>query len=236
MKRTKITLLTYISTKYNVVKNRPIPYRSITDAEVERYAEDHSGPESVDILNLIQQSDAELDYIDMLSGPLVGNLLQLLVQLTGAKRILEIGTFTGYTAIKMAEILPEGGSIETIEMNLRYQKIAEKHIEQFGCTDKIVLIKANAREYVTQLDKVYDLIYLDADKLYYHHYYTHGLPHLKSGGLMVVDNVLWNANVLKPNDAKSEALDQFNKFITKDDRVDQVLLPIRDGCTVIRKR
>jgi len=218
------------------VKNRPIPYRSITDAEVERYAEDHSSPESVDILNLIQQSDAELDYIDMLSGPLVGNLLQLLVQLTGAKRILEIGTFTGYTAIKMAEILPEGGSIETIEMNLRYQKIAEKHIEQFGCTDKIVLIKANAREYVTQLDKVYDLIYLDADKLYYEHYYQHTITHLKIGGIMVVDNVLWNANVLNPSDSKSMSLDRFNKLLARDERVDQLLLPVRDGFTVLRKR
>ena len=218
------------------MKNRPIPYRSISDVEVERYAEEHSYPESETIQKLIRQSDNELDYIDMLSGPLVGNLLQLLIQISGSREILEIGTFTGYTAIKMAEVLPEGGCIETVEMNLRYQKIAESHFSQFGFDDKITLIKANAREYVTKLHKVYDFIYLDADKLYYEHYYQHTLTHLKKGGIMVVDNVLWNANVLNPSDSKSMYLDRFNKILAEDERVDQILLPVRDGCTVLRKR
>ncbi|NBW69882.1 MAG: O-methyltransferase [Bacteroidetes bacterium] len=218
------------------MKNRPIPYRSISDAEVERYAEVHSYPESDTIQELIRQSDDELEYIDMLSGPLVGNLLQVLIQISGAREILEIGTFTGYTAIKMAEALPEGGCIETVEMNLRYQKIAESHFKQFGFDSRIKLIKANAREYVINLQKMYDFIYLDADKLYYEHYYQHTLTHLKKGGIMVVDNVLWNANVLNPSDSKSMSLDRFNKLLVEDDRVDQLLLPIRDGCTVLRKR
>ncbi len=218
------------------MKNRPKPYRVITDSEVEKYAEEHSTAESEVVTKLIQGSDEELDYIDMLSGPLVGNLLQILVQLSGAKNCLEIGTFTGYSAIKMAEVIPEGGRIDTIEMNIRYQKIAQENFQKFGFDDRIQLIKANAREEITKLNKIYDLIYLDADKLYYQHYYDHCIPILKSGGILIADNVLWSAQVLAPEDPKSQALDAFNKQLKIDNRVSQVLLPLRDGCTIVRKK
>jgi caffeoyl-CoA O-methyltransferase len=218
------------------VKNRPKPYRVITDSDVERYAEEHSTPESEITTKLIQNSDEELAYIDMLSGPLVGNLLQFLVQISGAKNCLEIGTFTGYSAIKMAEVLPVDGRIDTIEMNTRYQDIAQKNFLMSGYEKKIHLIKANAREEITKLNTLYDLIYLDADKLYYQHYYEYCIPILKCGGILVADNVLWNAQVLAPKDFKSKALDAFNKQLKEDNRVNQLLLPLRDGCTIVRKK
>ena len=113
------------------MKNRPKPYRVITDNEVGKYAEGHSTAESEVVTKLIQGSDEELDLIDMLSGPLVGNLLQILVQLSGAKNCLKIGTFTGYSAIKMAEFIAAGGRIDTIEMNIRYQKIAQENFQKY---------------------------------------------------------------------------------------------------------
>ena len=218
------------------MKNRPKPYRVITDSEVERYAEEHSTAESEVTAKLIQRSDEELAYIDMLSGTLVGNLLQFLVQISGAKNCLEIGTFTGYSAIKMAEVLPVDGRIDTIEMNIRYQDIAQKNFRLSGYEKKIHLIKANARVEITKLNTPYDLIYLDADKLYYQHYYDHCIPLLKSGGILVADNVLWSAQVLAPKDSKSKALDAFNKQLKEDNRVNQLLLPLRDGCTIVRKK
>ena len=99
-----------------------------------------------------------------------------------------------------------------------------------------LLIKANAREEITKLNKIYDLIYLDADKLYYQHYYDHCINILKSGGILIADNVLWNAQVLASEDPKSQALDAFNKQLKIDNRVTQVLLPLRDGCTIVRKK
>ena len=171
------------------MKNRPKPYRVITDSEVERYAEEHSTAESEVTAKLIQRSDEELAYIDMLSGTLVGNLLQFLVQISRAKNCLEIGTFTGYSAIKMAEVLPVDGRIDTIEMNIRYQDIAQKNFRLSGYEKKIHLIKANAREEITKLNTPYDLIYLDADKLYYQHYYDHCIPLLKSGGILVYQKI-----------------------------------------------
>lgn len=108
-------------------KHRGKPILKITDASIDAYAEEHSIQDSDELKQLIESSDQELEYIDMLSGSLVGGLLQLLIKISGATSVLEIGTFTGYSAIKMAEALPENGAITTIEMNLRYQDLAEKH-------------------------------------------------------------------------------------------------------------
>ena len=149
---------------------------------------------------------------------------------------MEIGTFTGYCTIKMAEVIPEYGQIDTIEMNIWYQKIAQNNFCKFGFDDRNQLIKGNAREEITKLNKVYDFIYLDADKLYYKHQYKNCIPILKSGGILLVDNVLWGAHVLAPKDTKSSALDAFNKHIKDDNSVNQLLLPIQDGCTIVRKK
>ena len=217
-------------------KHRDKPIVQITDSSIEQYAREMTTPESEDVQALVESSDAELEYIDMLSGNLVGQLLKMLVKISGAKRILEIGTFTGYSAITMAEALPEDGEIITMEMNLRYQELASKHFEKFDHQKKIKLMKGNAQEMISELHGEFDLIFLDADKLSYEAYFNQTLPFLKSGGIMVVDNVLWDGTVIEPQDHKSEALDAFNQKVSKDERVEQVLLPVRDGVTIIRMK
>ncbi len=216
-------------------KHRGKPVVPITDANIDSYSEEHTTPESDEIVHLMKSSDAQLQYIDMLSGRLVGQLLKILIQISGAKRILEIGTFTGYSAIMMAEALPEDGEVVTLEMNLKYQEIAQKHFNESEVGSKISLIKGNAQQTIDELEGKFDLVYLDGDKLRYHFYFEKVLPKLKKGGLIIADNVLWDGTVLNPEDQKAKAIADFNKFVSEDDRVEQVLLPIRDGVNVIRK-
>ncbi len=193
-------------------------------------------PESKSIKALVSSSAKELDYIDMLSGNLVGQLLKMLIRISGAKRVLEIGTFTGYSALMMSEALSEDGQIITIEMNGRYHEIAAKHFEKFSRNHKIELLYGDARELMNMLEGTFELIYMDADKLSYAWYYEKSLELLESDGLLVVDNVLWDGTVLEPKEAKAEAINLFNRKVAQDERVEQVLLPIRDGLSLIRKK
>lgn len=217
-------------------KHRGKPIVQITNPEIEKYAEEHTSPESEEIKALIKSSDEELEYIDMLSGQLVGQLLKMIVQISGAKRILEVGTFTGYSAIMMAEALPEDGKITTLEMNLRYQKISEQHFSKSTQAHKIELIKGNAQEVIPELEEEFDLVYLDADKLRYAFYFEQVLPKLQEGGILITDNVLWDGTVLNPTDHKAQAIADFNAKVKEDERVEQVLLPVRDGVLIIRKK
>lgn len=216
-------------------KHRDKPNVQITDRQVEEYSLRMTTNESEQVKDLIALSRSELEYVDMLSGNLVGQLLKMLIKISGAKRILEIGTFTGYSAITLAEALPRDGKIITIEMNILYQELAERHFKKFDTQNKVTLMKGNAQELIEDTEGYFDLIFLDADKVSYSFYYEQALNKLESGGLVVVDNVLWNGAVLAPADHKSEALDQFNKKVKEDERVEQVLLPVRDGVTIIRK-
>ncbi|MBO6795459.1 MAG: O-methyltransferase [Balneolaceae bacterium] len=217
-------------------KHRGKPILKITDPAIDEYATEHSIQDSEELKSLIASSDAELEYIDMLSGSLVGGLLQMLIKISGTKHVLEIGTFTGYSAIKMAEALPDDGSVTTLEMNLRYQNLAEKHFDESAQKSKITLIKGNAQELIDTLDDTFDFVYLDADKLRYQSYFEKVMPKLKPGGLLITDNVLWDGTVLNPLDQKAKAIADFNAFVANDNRVETVLLPIRDGVTIIRKK
>lgn len=217
-------------------KHRHTPFVQITNEKIEQYALKMTTRESEAIQAVVSSSERELEYIDMLSGNLVGQLLKMLIQISGAKRILELGTFTGYSALMMAEALPKDGQIITIEMNGRYQEIAAKHFEEFDSEHKIRLLGGDARELMGMLEGVFDLIFIDADKLSYEWYYEKSLQLLENGGLLVVDNVLWDGTVLEPKEAKAEAINHFNRQVTEDERVEQILLPIRDGLTLIRKK
>lgn len=216
-------------------KHRGKPIVPITDPKIDVYSENHTTSESDDIKKLIISSDNELEFIDMLSGRVVGQLLKILIKISGAKRVLEIGTFTGYSAIMMAEAMPEDGEIITLEMNLRYQKLAQMHFDSFKVGSKITMIPGNAQQSIKALKGNFDLVYLDGDKLRYAFYFDTVLPLLKTGGLIVADNVLWDGTVLQPEDHKAQAIADFNKMVADDDRVEQVLLPIRDGVNIIRK-
>ncbi len=216
-------------------KHRNKSIVQITDPNIEKYAEEHTSGESEFIQKVISSSDDQLQYIDMLSGRLVGQLLKMMVKVSGAKRILEIGTFTGYSALMMAEALSEDGEIITLEMNLKYQKIAQSHFDKYDTKKKIKMIKGNAQNTILDLTGNFDLVYLDGDKLRYSYYYEKIIPLLNSGGLIIADNVLWDGTVLHPEDKKAKAIDEFNKLVRDDSRVEQVLFPIRDGVNVITK-
>lgn len=220
----------------NMKKHRGKQIVQITSPQIEAYAEDHTTPESDEIAALVASSNDVLEYTDMLSGRVVGQFLKIIIQISGAKRALEIGTFTGYSAIMMAEALPDDGKVTTIEMNMRYQILAEQHFRKTVHRHKIEMIKGNAREIIPGIDQMFDLVYMDADKLQYQFYFENILPKVNSGGIIITDNVLWDGTVLYPQDHKAQAIADFNKAVSTDERVDQVMLPVRDGIFVIRKK
>ena len=216
-------------------KYRGKPIVPISDQRIVKYAEEHSISDSDELQDLVESSEKALQYIDMLSGAIVGGLLQQLIKISGASTILEIGTFTGYSAIKMAEALPEHGVIYTLEMNKKFCDLATKNFKKSAHSSKVKLIKGNAQQSIDLLDDMFDLIYLDGDKLRYQFYFDKILSKLKQGGIIVADNVLWDGMVLHPQDHKAQAIADFNKSVNNDPRVEVVLLPIRDGISIIRK-
>ena len=207
----------------------------IVNPSIETYVEACTTNESDAARALVQTSEYELQYTDMISGKIVGKLLAMLVKISGAKRILEIGTFTGYSALRIAEALPEDGSIITCDMNERYEAIAREQFAKSGLEDKIMLKMGSALQTLKTLSGPFDLIFLDADKRNYPEYGCRLIPMLPSGGLLVIDNVLWGGEVLDPKDDKSQAIDACNRMIADDERIEQVMLPVRDGITIARR-
>jgi len=205
-------------------------------SEIEQYIRVHTTPESSHIQELMEASDDELEFVDMMSGRVVGRLLALLIKLSGARRVLEIGTFTGYSALSMAEAMPMEGIVYTCEYNERYEDIARRFFEESVHGSKIKLVMGKALETVPDIPGNFDVIFLDADKINYPDYYKILLPRLNEGGLMVIDNVLWGGKVLDPQTDKAKAIDKLNARISEDESVEQVMLSVRDGVTIVRKR
>lgn len=173
----------------------------------------------------------------MLVGPLEATLLRLLVRISGARSVLEIGTFTGYSAITMAEALPDDGRLITCENDPKHVEIASGFFRRSGHGHKITLHLGEALETLDSLlpELTLDFVFLDADKENYVSYYEKIVPHLRSGGLIVADNVLWSGRVLEPREPTDQALVRFNKHVHADPRVECIMLPLRDGVSVIRK-
>jgi caffeoyl-CoA O-methyltransferase len=171
----------------------------------------------------------------MMVGPLEGALLAQLVRLTGASSILEIGTFTGYSSLWMAGALPAGGRIITCDVSAEHVAIARDAIEASGCRDRIDVRLGPAIETIASLSGPFDLVFIDADKSGYDAYYEAVLPKLSPRGVILVDNVLWRGEVLRgaSDDADTAALIAFNDKVRDDARVSAVMLPIRDGITMI---
>lgn len=207
----------------------------LVNTSIEQYAREHTRHESALVQELVTASDQELEYIDMLSGRIVGRFLSIMVKLTGAKRILEIGTFTGYSALCMAEALPDDGELITCEYNERYEDIARSFFQRNEVSHKVRLEMGSALDTIGRFDEPFDLVYLDADKANYPNYYRAVIPMLRQGGLFIADNVLWSGAVLNPDDEKALAIDQMNKLIREDERVENVLLTVRDGLQIVRK-
>ncbi len=203
---------------------------------VEGYAIEHTTEDSPLVQELISASEKDLEFTDMLSGRQVGRLLAILIKLSNAKRVLEVGTFTGYSALTMAEALPEGGRLFTCEYNERYEDVARHFFGKSDAGSKISLLMGKALETIPTIEGMFDFVFLDADKINYPAYYEMILPRINPGGLMVIDNVLWNGDVLNPESDKAKAINEFNDIIRKDNSVEQVMLTVRDGVTIVRKK
>ena len=206
----------------------------ITNKQIAEYTESFTSEEPEIIKELVRASDKDLQYIDMLSGRQIGMLLKLLVSISGAKRILEVGTFTGYSAIMMASALPDDGELITCEMNEMYRKISSPFYAREPYKKKIKQRLGNALEIIPELDGEFDLIFLDADKINYPKYYQLAKEKIKPGGVIVVDNVLWGGEVLEQKSQKAVAIHQMNEIIRDDEEVEQLMLSLRDGVTIVR--
>ncbi|MDP4606817.1 MAG: O-methyltransferase [Flavobacteriaceae bacterium] len=202
---------------------------------IEAYAQSHSEDEPVLLAQL--RRDTHLQHIQprMLSGHFQGRLLSLISKIVRPKTILEIGTYTGYSALCLAEGLAQDGVLHTIEVNPELRKIQEKYISLSDYQDRIVLHTADALTLIPQLDLEIDLVFIDAEKKNYTAYLEAVLPKMKSGGVLLVDNVLWTGKVVEPLDPKdktTEALLSFNQYMKNHARLSTVLMPLRDGLTL----
>lgn len=204
--------------------------------EIDKYCEDHSISDSELLSQLYLDTFRKEEMPQMLSGPLIGGLLQLLIKISKAKNILEIGMFTGYSALKMAEALPDEGKIDCCEINPEHIRTANKWFKRSESGYKITVHEGLATESLKKFSQEnYDLIFIDADKINYPTYHKIGLSLLSLGGIVVLDNMLWSGTVLKPNDKESRALRETANLITNSDKLEPLLLPIRDGVMVYRK-
>jgi caffeoyl-CoA O-methyltransferase len=212
----------------------------IVPDDIERYALEHTTPVDDWMDALAEETRSTLRAPGMLSGAVEGRLLEMLVFATGAQRVLEFGTYSGYSALSMARALPPGGRVHTLEVDPQHAEFAQRHIEASPYADRIEIIRGPALESVERLDGPFDLAFIDADKENYRHYYEAALAKLSPSGLIAVDNTLWSGAVLDPaaGDASesTRALAEFNDMVVSDERVVCVMLTVRDGLTLIRPR
>lgn len=203
---------------------------------IEEYAERHTRSLSDLHGRLWQETHQKTDYPGMMVGPLEGALLRLLVRLTAAKRVLEIGMFTGYSALAMAEALPEDGQLLTCDVNAGTTAIAKRYFAASPHGHKIEIKLGPARETLKALKGPFDLCFIDADKESYSDYYDRAVDLVRQGGLIVLDNMLRGGRVLSPRDQDARTVAALNDRIQKDQRVENVLLPIRDGVMLAYRR
>lgn len=204
---------------------------------IEAYAEKHSMPEPKILQELHRETWQKVLQPRMLSGHFQGRLLSLISKLKSPKHILEIGTYTGYSALCLAEGLPTDGKLHTIDKNEELEDLQSKYFEKSGMRDQIFQHVGNALEIIPKLDLKFDLVFIDADKSNYKNYFDLILPKCKPGALILSDNVLWSGKVveeLNPNDKDTAALIVYNKYVNQHEAVESVLLPIRDGLTLTR--
>jgi len=209
----------------------------IVAREAEEYAADHTTPMSALLEEIEHFTMTRSPYPNMLSGRVEGRFLQIVAQLSGAQHIVDIGTFTGYSALAMAEVLPDDGEILTIEHNTDHAKIALDFFGRSPSGCKITLRTGEALEILKTLpDAKTDLVFIDADKQNYSAYYRESMRILRSGGFILADNALWYGRVFDPKDDESRAMADFNELVKVDNRTEKLFLTIRDGIYLIRKR
>ena len=222
--------------------------------KIYKYIEDHVTRQGEALDWVEKQTHIRTNHARMLSGRLQGELLRILVQISGAKRILELGTFTGYSAICLATHLPSDGHLDTLELNDELEDLILEGFDRAGLSDTIELHIGDCKETLVRLrsemglgegsvtvqaDKMYDIVYIDANKREYCEYYDLVFDMIRPGGLILADNVLWDGKVCMdplPQDKQTVGIARFNDMVSADPRVESVILPLRDGLNVIRKK
>ena len=206
------------------------------DPNLEAYVAEHSEQEPELLQELARETHLKILQPRMLSGAYQGRLLALLSKLIAPKRILEIGTYTGYSALCLAEGLQANGQIDTIDINEELTDMQRKYFDVSGYGKHIVQHLGNAAEIIPAIEGTFDFVFIDADKEQYPLYFDLIVDRVRSGGLIIADNVLWSGKVLEPaTDEATESLQSFNKKVAKDSRVETVILAVRDGLTLLRK-
>jgi caffeoyl-CoA O-methyltransferase len=208
-------------------------------AEIEQYAIDHTQPEDEILAELNRETWAKVLRPRMLSGHLQGRVLETFSYMIQPQTILEVGTYTGYSAICMARGLAPHGKLITLDNNDEIADMAQHYFEKAGFTDRIQMMVGDAREIIPTLNHTWDLVFIDADKENYGLYFDLIVDQVRPGGFIIADNVLWSGKVMEAPelmDDETKSLVDFNIKVLKDDRVENVLMPIRDGLMVIRKK
>ena len=210
----------------------------IVPDEIDAYAEAHTTAPPELLAELAEETKATLRAPQMLTGTIEGRFLEFLVYALKARRVLELGTYSGYSSLSMAAGLPEGGHIDTCEYEEKHAEVARRYISQSPYADRITIHLGPALETIERLEGEFDFVFIDADKENYVNYYEALLPRLADGGLMALDNTLWSGRVLDESDDSegTRAIKAINERIASDERVTSVMLSVRDGVTLVRRR
>jgi predicted O-methyltransferase YrrM len=211
----------------------------ITPDPINFYAEQYTSPEDTVLASLNRETHANVRGAQMISGHLQGVVLQMLSQMIAPAQILELGTYTGYSAISLARGLKSGGKLHTVDIDPYLQEMRDKYWQEAGVQDRIVQHIGEAISIIPKIKGDFDLVFIDADKKNYGVYFDMLIDRIPSGGFMIADNVLFHGEVILPADQQSSTsvyIHEFNKKIAADNRVEQVIMPIRDGLMLIRKK
>jgi len=206
------------------------------DDKITAYITACSSPEDPVLAELYRETHCRVLYPRMISGHMQGKLLEFLSRMIQPEVILEIGTYTGYSALCLAKGLIPGGRLHTIEINDELQPVIDKYFRKAGLEETIILHTGDARRIVPSLNEVFDLVFIDGDKEQYLDYFKGVFEKVRTGGYIIADNVLWNGKVIAPlKDKETNGIVAFNEFVSTDDRVEKMILPFRDGLMLIRK-
>jgi len=208
----------------------------IVPEDIEGYAADHTTPPEALLAELAEETRATLQSPQMLTGTIEGRLLELLVHGLQARRVLELGTYSGYSSLSMAAGLPPDGRIDTCEVEEAHAEVARRYIARSPYADRITVHLGPALDTIARLEGDFDFVFIDADKVNYLNYYEAVLPRLSPEGLIAADNTLWSGRVIDESDDSEDtrAIKEFNEHVRSDSRVTSVMLTVRDGVTLIR--
>ena len=209
-----------------------------TEEELEQYIQAHIDPEGELLSRLNRDTNVKLVRSRMLSGHVQGRMLKMFCRMINAKKVLELGTFVGYSAQCFAEALPDDGVIYTIEENDELEDFINEYLDQSPDKDKIRLLMGDAKTIIPTLEEGFDMVFIDADKREYCEYYDLVFPKVRKGGFMLADNTLWSGKIIdeSEHDPQTEGLRRVNDMVAADERVEKVFVPSRDGLTIIYKK